>query len=426
MQPGLQKGPGSDRGGRKKARGERREGERCPRGAKTESESEPSEAGREGRNPKSPAVVAEAREGPPPGPEAIRQAADRGARVLLTAPTGRLAATLRERFPGLEVDTVHGAFLAYKPVHEALEVMWPYDLIVVEEVGQLSRELFERLITQWRAAERIPTLVFVGDFYQLPGVEPTTALDSPQWHHVQVQKRHLHEMIRCKCPILRKKLELLRTAGYVTNEIPTLDDVTHILAETPETTFLTVSRGASARLNGLATQALFGDSAPLAVVPADPESNVDNYVRGKLVAETPLETPLSGARVVLTKNLNKTVGFVNGMGATVLGMDNDNVMVRTDQGARLAIHPWTSENHVVRYPLRLGYASTLHKVQGATLAHITVWLDIPNMPAAAYWSSTRTGAASATRGCTTSRQLASTEGPQEGGRGAGQESKVAC
>ena len=150
------------------------------------------------------------------------------------------------------------------------------------------------------------------------------------------------------------KAPLRGRAGYVTNEIPTLDDVTHILAETPETTFLTVSRGASARLNGLATQALFGDSAPLAVVPADPESNVDNYVRGKLVAETPLETPLfAGARVVLTKNLNKTVGFVNGMGATVLGMDNDNVMVRTDQGARLAIHPWTSENHVVHYPLRL-------------------------------------------------------------------------
>ena len=33
---------------------------------------------------------------------------------------------------------------------------------------------------------------------------------------------------------------------------------------------------------------------------------------------------------------------------------------------------------------RLGYASTLHKVQGATLDHVTLWLDIPNMPAAAY------------------------------------------
>ena len=33
---------------------------------------------------------------------------------------------------------------------------------------------------------------------------------------------------------------------------------------------------------------------------------------------------------------------------------------------------------------RNGYASTLHKVQGATLEHITVWLDVRNMPAAAY------------------------------------------
>ena len=38
----------------------------------------------------------------------------------------------------------------------------------------------------------------------------------------------------------------------------------------------------------------------------------------------------------------------------------------------------------VLYPFRLGYASTLHKVQGATLKHITVWLHVPNMPAAAY------------------------------------------
>ena len=38
----------------------------------------------------------------------------------------------------------------------------------------------------------------------------------------------------------------------------------------------------------------------------------------------------------------------------------------------------------MHYPFRLGYASTLHKVQGATLEHITLWLDIPNMPAAAY------------------------------------------
>ena len=72
------------------------------------------------------------------------------------------------------------------------------------------------------------------------------------------------------------------------------------------------------------------------------------------------------------------------MGASVLGLLNSNIIVRTDQGRRIAVHPWTSEERVCHYPLRVGYASTLHKVQGATLPHITLWLDVANMPAAAY------------------------------------------
>ncbi|CAE7283076.1 pif1, partial [Symbiodinium sp. CCMP2456] len=204
--------------------------------------------------------------------QVIRQVAANG-RVLLTAPTGRLAATLRERFPDLEVDTVHGAFLVHKPTQEAMEVLWPYDLIVVEEVGQPP------------AADRIPTLIFVGDFYQLPGVDPFNALDSPLWHSVLVKKRELHTMLRCKCPKLREKLELLRIgkptvrqlmqikaghkapslhrAGYVMAEEPSDEDIGMILEETPQTLFLTVSRRACAQLNAAAVTALFSDDIPL-------------------------------------------------------------------------------------------------------------------------------------------------------------------
>ena len=338
---------------------------------------------------------------------AIRRVSQAGGRILLTAPTGRLAATLRERFPELEVDTVHGAFLVHKPAQEALEVLWPYDLIVVEEVGQLSRAIFERIMEQWQAAERLPTLVFVGDFYQLPGVDPTSALDSPLWHSVLVKKRELHAMLRCKCAKLRQTLELLRVgkptqkqlrqikaghkapsrqrAGYVMNAEPSQEDVANILAETPHTLFLTVSRRACAQLNEAAVAALFAEDVPLAVVPGDPESNVNNFEHGKMVAQAPVEVPIyRGSRILLTKNLNKSIGFVNGMGAVVLGIDGGNIIVKTDQGVRLAVHPWTSEDRIAHFPLRLGYASTLHKVQGATLQHITLWLDVANMPAAAY------------------------------------------
>ena len=300
---------------------------------------------------------------------------------------------------------VLSCFLYFQAFQETLDIMLPYDLVVVEEVGQLSRAHIERILEQWQAADRLPTLVFVGDFFQLPGVESTSALDSPLWHSIMVKKRELHTMRRCKCPKLRRTLEILRSnkpsrqqlkeimaghkapslgrAGYVMNKVPSFDDVQNILAETPETMFLTVSRRAAAHLNELAVQALFPDVPPLAVLPADPESNVDH--KGKKIADFPSEAEVHiGARVILTKNLNKAVGFVNGMGATVLGMDKQNLIVRTDQGRRLAVHPWTSEEHTVHYPFRLGYASTLHKVQGATLKHITVWLDVPNMPAAAY------------------------------------------
>ena len=46
-------------------------------------------------------------------------------------------------------------------------------------------------------------------------------------------------------------------------------------------------------------------------------------------------------------------------------------------------------HRVVAYPFRAGYASTIHKLQGANLPHVTVYLDIPGMPAAAYVAMSR-------------------------------------
>eukprot|EP00972_Heterocapsa_arctica_P019933 2940484-Heterocapsa_arctica.AAC.1 len=73
------------------------------------------------------------------------------------------------------------------------------------------------------------------------------------------------------------------------------------------------------------------------------------------------------------------------MGAEVLGIDaHGNILVVAEQGRRISVHAYTEEGLSVHFPMRLGYASTLHKVQGATLKHVTIWLDVPNMSAAAY------------------------------------------
>ena len=62
--------------------------------------------------------------------------------------------------------------------------------------------------------------------------------------------------------------------------------------------------------------------------------------------------------------------------------------VKTKTGRSLTVYPVTEtvEGHgrVTAYPMRLGYASNIHKLQGAELDHVTAWLDCKHMKAAAY------------------------------------------
>ena len=95
-------------------------------------------------------------------------------------------------------------------------------------------------------------------------------------------------------------------------------------------------------------------------------------------------------RLHLTRNLNKPLDFVNGMEATVRSLDAASgcLRVTTATGKDLALFPLTEEledgGSVTCYPARPGYASTIHKLQGAELAHITIWLDMRRFRAGGY------------------------------------------
>jgi hypothetical protein len=342
---------------------------------------------------------------------AIRRAVANGAHVGIACPTGMLASTYRKEFPDLDVDTIHGMFLLYKPERETMELMAAYDLVVIDEVSQLSQATFERLMRLWMAADRRPALVFVGDFHQLRGVDPTRALDSWQWKSVKVEE--LRTMRRCKCDQLRWKLQLLRTAKPSREQLrrilrgrrapytrdpgdrlePSARDIEQILRETPDTTFVTISRRGTAKINQLAVWALFREHRPLTYLPGDPESNPDNYYGGKLVGCVPATIPIYiGMRVTLTRNVQKKQDYVNGMSGVVTAFGRYGVEVWTDNEGVVDVFKYTDKHfmvagvptHVVYFPIRLGYSTTLHKIQGATLPHVTVWLDVKNIEAAAY------------------------------------------
>ena len=344
---------------------------------------------------------------------AVDNAVATGAHVGIACPTGALAARYRQRFPDLDVDTVHGMFLLHMPEMTTLETMAEFDVIVIDEVGQLSRSQFERLLRLWDAAYRRPALIFVGDFHQLRSVEGSTAKHSPRWAR-DIGVMALWEMRRCKCDELRWKLELLRSSKPSARQLrkmlqnhrapkvrlpgmrvePTAEDVAQIMVETPNTVFVTFTKGRAEQLNELVVQALFSGIPPVTLAPGDPRDNWRNYAgfNEMVDAETPWIPIYIGMRLTLTRNLDKDNGFVNGMGCRVVKVRKSGIEVRTDVGTTIAVHPKvdyfdlsSGQKLRVNYlPIRLGYAVNLHKVQGQTLDHVTIWLDKANIPAAGY------------------------------------------
>ena len=350
----------------------------------------------------------------------VRRTRLRGGRVLYALPTAQQAARVRGRFPDCDVDTCSGAFGLWQSSREAvhlLDLLTTYDLVVVDEISQLSRHDFNRILKLWDAASRVPALVFIGDFHQLPGVEPTNAKDSARWR--RVYKVSLHQMWRCKDAALMAKLRLLRLNQPTEQQLrdicrghkawshkhtPDAYDILQLLRQHPDTVVATCTRRAAALVNRLCTQVLFADRGQtcLGTVGADWEANVDNYLLdGKLKPGRPPRPQTldlyKGLKVHLTKNLDKPGDFVNGMAAVVQSFHGPSGCLRvlTDTGKHLAVYPVTEYvedcGTVTAYPVRAGYASTVHKLQGAELKHITVWLDARHFRAAGYVAISRVG-----------------------------------
>ena len=119
-------------------------------------------------------------------------------------------------------------------------------------------------------------------------------------------------------------------------------------------------------------------------------ANPRNFRKSQQVTNAPLWLPIfMGMHVVTTRNLNKEIDYVNGMPGVVTGTHKTGIRVTTKTGYPIVVYPytddsWGRDNRVVYFPIRPGYATTLMKVQGSTLDHMTLFLDVPNIEAAGY------------------------------------------
>ena len=185
-----------------------------------------------------------------------------------------------------------------------------------------------------------------------------------------------------------------------------MDDMKTLFERHPHTVVLTCTLKGERVANEVALKARFGRRRPLVTLPGDVKQNPENYNEaGVFRADRkpmPAEIPIyCGMKVVLTQNIRKEADFVNGQDCEVEDFDDNDtggaLRVMTATGQRLAIFRWTDTEHMGAnyFPIRVGYASTIHKAQGGEFPHVSVWLDAKFMPAAAYTALSRVAESSA-------------------------------
>ncbi|CAJ1365874.1 unnamed protein product, partial [Effrenium voratum] len=268
-----------------------------------------------------------------------------------------------------------------------------YDLVILNEISQLEARHFAHAVHLHDAVDKTPAFGLLGDRRQMAGYGTERPWHSPLWR-AAVHQTQLHVLFRCKDEKFRRVLGALRTAkptatgprGSVSvadivrgrrawrGGQPKTADIARLMRTTRTQRSWPLRRGA-ATFNNLAVQAIFSGRRPVATLDADVESNPENYTAaGQLKpAKDLIPTRLAvfeGMAIYTTLNVDKARDFVNGMKAFLAHWSQSQ-----PPGTAL---PSVRERRQAWPPLA-----------GAELPHVVLWLDVANIPGAAYTGMSR-------------------------------------
>lgn len=350
----------------------------------------------------------------------VRQIAEQIGDTNITAMTGCAALLLDCKAKtlhswagiGLGKDSVEKNIASIKKKSYVKKRWTKTHTLVIDEVSMLTPELFERLDEIGRALRKQPNkpfgglqLVLVGDFCQLPPVskdmsgaevELRFVFESDLWANTVDTVVLLNKIWRQADPVYQKILGEVRF-GEISKESEEILKGrmgTNWQDESIQPTLLfsrnfDVDKINTTNLNAITTEQKFykattlfeprrwHDEGNLGEPPAK-GSDSANFAISKLnqdatYAET-LELRL-GAQVMLITNMDTAVGLVNGSRGLIVGFEpvRGFPTVKFKNGLTRLIEPfiwWSHEfPHIgqQQIPLRVAYAITIHKSQGASI-----------------------------------------------------------
>jgi ATP-dependent DNA helicase PIF1 len=348
-----------------------------------------------------------------------------GHSVSLTAMTGCAALLLHNKAKtlhswsgiGLGADVVPLLVGKIKKSRRAMLGWLKTDTLVIDEVSMLTAELFEKLEEIARKIRKndLPfgglQLIMVGDFFQLPpvskGEETKFVFESPLWASMGLTTHALTEIVRQKNPefqailneartgnlskaslkVLRKRMDL----DYKSLEIqPSMLFTRRGEVDTINTTHL--KKLTTEKKTYTATTVFNPITQTRGLSKTSPEVEHAVQALDKVAAYSVELTLAVGAQVMLLTNMNPGAGLVNGSRGVVVGFERPSAkeedlsgsapppkygdvlfpVVRFKSGKQtIQFHDWELQEFPgvkrQQIPLKLAYAITIHKAQGATL-----------------------------------------------------------
>lgn len=271
------------------------------------------------------------------------------------------------------------------------------DCLVIDEVSMLTPKLLETLEQIGRFIRKDPRpfgglqVIFVGDFHQLPPVakeemETQFAFQSPVWDRLVEATFPLTVIHRQRDPAFQEILEEARRGelSAASYQMLLARKTAAWKGQLIRPTLLFTRNADVNSINTTHLEKLTGEEhtfeARTLSKPQRIQEDILQLRIEKLDRDAPYETVLRlkvGAQVMLLKNTDPDQGLINGSRGVVKGFDpNGWPLVKFLSVLEpISVKPATWEDDgegdvpVVReqIPLRLAYAVTIHKAQGASL-----------------------------------------------------------
>ncbi len=305
---------------------------------------------------------------------------------------------------GLGRDPVEKLVTSIKNSSYALKRWTRIQMLIIDEISMMTPELFDKLDAIGKTIRKSSKpwggiqLVLCGDFFQLPPVQKggkeqvgRFAFDSPSWISADLTPVLLNRIERQTDPAFQTLLNEARIGQLSEDSIALLKSRKGLKwKELKIRPTLLFSRNAD--VDAINDANLAALKKPIRVFEAktvtgksaeDPSASVPTgEVLDRLVTRMDADCSYSprlelceGCQVMLVHNKDAEKGLVNGSRGVVIGFrSSDGVpVVQFLHGDPIAIedHTWESNDSPClkreQIPLRVAYAVTIHKSQGATL-----------------------------------------------------------